>query len=155
MLKKEEKKALEKKRGNSERRKRKYTHNTKIYIIIAFIIFVISFLFLCYYIYRNLKSLSELKILLNIRNKELEEGDKTRIELLEKIDSVEKQIELQKKYIKEKKKIDADILEEYNNQKKIYENIERMQNGINEESQKTLALDEAINNLYQRIQNLS
>ena len=149
------KESVKRKRGNSERRKKKYTNNTKIYIIIALTVFAIIFLFLNYYIYRNLKTLSELKTTLETRYKELEEGDKTRIELLEKIDSVEKQIELKKKYIKEKKEIDAQKFEEYNNKKKIYENIEDMLNKIHQESQKTIVLDEAINNLNQRIQNLS
>ena len=63
----------------------------------------------------------------------MEAGDKTRIELLEKIDSVEKQIELKKRYVKEKKEIDAQKLEEYNEIKKIYENIEEMQNKIGDQ----------------------
>ena len=101
-----------------------------------------------------MKTLSELKTVLEIRKKELEEGDKTRIELLEKINIVEKQMELKKKYIKEKREIDAQKLEEYNIQKKIFENIEEMQNLINDEKQYSLILDEAITNLNNRFHNL-
>ena len=42
-------------------------------------------------------TISELKDILEKRKKESEAGDKTRIELLEKIDSVEKQVKLKKK----------------------------------------------------------
>ena len=84
----------------------------------------------------------------------MEEGDKTRIELLKKINFVEKQIELKKIYIKEKREIDAQILEEYNIQKKIFENIEEIQNIINDDKQYSLVLDEAIYNLNNRIHNL-
>ena len=101
-----------------------------------------------------MRNLSELKDVLETRKKELEEGDKTRIELLEKIDSVEKQIELKKKYVKEKKEIDAQKLEEYNEQRKIFENIEEMQKKIIEENQYSVVLDEAINNLNSRLNNL-
>ena len=102
-----------------------------------------------------MRTISELKDVLETRKKELEAGDKTRIELLEKIDSVEKQIELKKRYVKEKKEIDTQKLQEYNEIKKIYENIEEMQNKINEQNQYSLVLDETINNLNSRINNLS
>ena len=138
-----------------EHKKRKLSKNIKIYIIIAFVIFAIIFCTLAYFIYKNLRTISELKDVLETRKKELEAGDKTRIELLEKIDSVEKQIELKKRYVKEKKEIDAKKLEEYNENRKIFENIEAMQNKIIEEQQYSLVLDEAINNLNNRINNLS
>ena len=143
---------IRKKKG--DHRKKKISSKIRMYIIIAFAIFALIFCILGYFIYKNLRSLSELKDILETRKKELEEGDKTRIELLEKIDSVEKQIELKKKYVKEKKEIDAQKLEEYNEQKKIYENIEEMQNKIIEENQYSIVLDEAINNLNSRLNNL-
>ena len=142
-------------RKRSEHKKRKLSKNIKIYVIISFVIFAVIFCTLAYFIYKNLRTISELKDVLETRKKELEEGDKTRIELLEKIDSVEKQIELKKRYVKEKKELDAKKLEEYNEIKKIYENIEEMQNKINEENQYSFVLDEAINNLNSRINNLS
>ena len=138
-----------------EHKKRKLSKNIKIYAIIAFVVFAIIFCALAFFIYKNLRTISELKDVLETRKKELEAGDKTRIELLEKIDSVEKQIELKKRYVKEKKEIDAQKLEEYNEIKKIYENIEEMQNKINEENQYSLVLDETINILNSRINNLS
>ena len=109
---------------------------------------------LAYFIYKNLRTISELKDVLETRKKELESGDKTRLELLEKIDSVEKQIELKKRYVNEKKEIDQQKFEEYNENKKIYENIEAIQNQIIEETQYSLVLDEAINNLNSRINSL-
>ena len=109
---------------------------------------------LVYFICKNLRTISELKDVLETRKKELESGDKTRLELLEKIDSVEKQIELKKRYVNEKKEIDQQKFEEYNENKKIYENIEAIQNQIIEETQYSLVLDEAINNLNSRINSL-
>ena len=44
-----------------------------------------------------------------------------------------KRIELEKRYGKEKKEIDAQKLGEYNEIKKIYENIEEMQNKIGDQ----------------------
>ena len=143
---------LSKKKG--DHRKKKISSKIRLYIIISFVIFALIFFILGYFIYKNLRTLSELKDVLETRKKELEVGDKTRIELLEKIDSVEKQIELKKKYVKEKREIDAQKLEEYNEQKKIFENIEEMQNKIIEENQYSLVLDEAINNLNSRLNNL-
>ena len=143
---------LRKKKG--DQRKKKISSKIRMYIIISFSIFAVIFCILGYFIYKNLRNLSELKDVLETRKKELEQGDKTRIELLEKIDSVEKQIELKKKYVKEKKELDAQKLEEYNEQKKIFENIEEMQNKIIEENQYSLVLDEAINNLNSRLNNL-
>ena len=146
--------SIKKKRGHSEHKKKKEPSKIRIYIFLPYIIFIIIFCFLSYYIYKELKTLSEIKTVLEIRKKELDAGDKTRIELLEKIDSVEKQVELKKRYIKEKREIDAQKLEEYNQQKKIFENIEDMQNKIIKENQNSLILDEAINNLNNRIDNL-
>ena len=143
---------LSKKKG--DHRKKKISSKNRLYIIISFAVFALIFCILGYFIYKNLRNLSELKDVLETRKKELEEGDKTRIELLEKIDSVEKQIELKKKYVKEKKEIDAQKLEEYNEQRKIFENIEEMQKKIIEENQYSVVLDEAINNLNSRLNNL-
>ena len=126
----------------------------RTYIIIAFVVFGIIFCCLSYYIYKNLTTLRELKKVLKKNQKELEDGDKTRIELQEKVDSMEKQMELKKRYIKEKKEIDNQKLDEYNIQKKICEDIEGQLNKIDEENQKSLILDEAINNLNNRIQSL-
>ena len=42
-----------------------------------------------------------------MKKNELEVWDKTSIESLEKIDSVEKWVQLKKRYIKEKKEVDA------------------------------------------------
>ena len=102
-----------------------------------------------------MRLLSQLKETLEIRKKELDLGDRTRLELMEKIDTVEKQIENKKRYVKEKKEIDAKKLEEYNEQKKIFETIEKMQNNILKENEYSLVLDEAINNLNRRLNNLS
>jgi len=146
--------SIKKKRGHSEHKKKKEPSKIRIYIFLPYIFFIIIFCFLSYYIYKELKTLSEIKTVLETRKKELDAGDKTRIELLEKIDSVEKQVELKKRYIKEKREIDAQKLEEYNQQKKIFENIEDMQNKIIKENQNSLILDEAINNLNNRIDNL-
>ena len=143
---------LSKKKG--DHRKKKISSKIRLYTIIAITIFAIIFCILGYFIYKNLRTLSELKDVLETRKKELEDGDKTRIELLEKIDSVEKQIELKKKYVKEKREIDAQKLEEYNEQRKIFENIEEMQNKIISENEYSLVLDEAINNLNSRLNNL-
>ena len=146
--------SIKKKKGHSDYKKKKEPSKIRIYIFLPYIIFIIIFCFLNYYIYKELKTLSEIKTVLETRKKELDAGDKTRIELLEKIDSVEKQVELKKRYIKEKRELDAQKLEEYNQQKKIYENIEDMQNKIIKENQNSLILDEAINNLNNRIDNL-
>ena len=143
---------LSKKKG--DHRKKKISSKIRLYVIISLVVFALIFCTLGYFIYKNLRNLSELKDVLETRKKELEEGDKTRIELLEKIDSVEKQIELKKKYVKEKKEIDAQKLEEYNEQRKIFENIEEMQKKIIEENQYSVVLDEAINNLNSRLSNL-
>ena len=143
---------LSKKKG--DHRKKKISSKIRLYIIISFAVFALIFCILGYFIYKNLRNLSELKDVLETRKKELDAGDKTRIELLEKIDSVEKQIELKKKYVKEKKEIDAQKLEEYNEQRKIFENIEEMQKKIIEENQYSVVLDEAINNLNSRLNNL-
>ena len=56
--------------------------------------------------------------------------------------------------LKKKKEIDAQKLEEYNEQRKIFENIEEMQKKIIEENQYSVVLDEAINNLNSRLNNL-
>ena len=45
-------------------------------------------------------------------------------------------------------------MEEYNEQRKIFENIEEMQKKIIEENQYSVVLDEAINNLNSRLNNL-
>ena len=124
-----------------------------VYVII-FIIFFTIFFFFTYLIYKNLKNISELNLVLKNREKELEDGEKTRIELLEKIDTVERQIELKKRYIKERKKIDSEKFTEYNQYKKIYENLEDIQNKIIDETNISLVLDEAINNLNKRVKNL-
>ena len=137
-----------------DHKKTKISKNIKTYIIISFVIFAVMFCTLAYFIYKNLRTISELKDVLETRKKELESGDKTRLELLEKIDSVEKQIELKKRYVNEKKEIDQQKFEEYNENKKIYENIEAIQNQIIEETQYSLVLDEAINNLNSRINSL-
>ena len=137
-----------------DHKKTKISKNIKIYIIISFVIFAVMFCTLVYFICKNLRTISELKDVLETRKKELESGDKTRLELLEKIDSVEKQIELKKRYVNEKKEIDQQKFEEYNENKKIYENIEAIQNQIIEETQYSLVLDEAINNLNSRINSL-
>ncbi len=137
-----------------DHKKTKISKNIKKIIIISFVIFAVMFCTLAYFIYKNLRTISELKDVLETRKKELESGDKTRLELLEKIDSVEKQIELKKRYVNEKKEIDQQKFEEYNENKKIYENIEAIQNQIIEETQYSLVLDEAINNLNSRINSL-
>ena len=137
-----------------DHKKTKLSKNIKKIIIISFVIFAVMFCTLTYFIYKNLRTISELKDVLETRKKELESGDKTRLELLEKIDSVEKQIELKKRYVNEKKEIDQQKFEEYNENKKIYENIEAIQNQIIEETQYSLVLDEAINNLNSRINSL-
>ena len=137
-----------------DHKKTKLSKNIKKIIIISFVIFAVMFCTLAYFIYKNLRTISELKDVLETRKKELESGDKTRLELLEKIDSVEKQIELKKRYVNEKKEIDQQKFEEYNENKKIYENIEAIQNQIIEETQYSLVLDEAINNLNSRINSL-
>ena len=137
-----------------DHKKTKISKNIKKIIIISFVIFSVMFCTLAYFIYKNLRTISELKDVLETRKKELESGDKTRLELLEKIDSVEKQIELKKRYVNEKKEIDQQKFEEYNENKKIYENIEAIQNQIIEETQYSLVLDEAINNLNSRINSL-
>ena len=137
-----------------DHKKTKISKNIKKIIIISFVIFAVMFCTLTYFIYKNLRTISELKDVLETRKKELESGDKTRLELLEKIDSVEKQIELKKRYVNEKKEIDQQKFEEYNENKKIYENIEAIQNQIIEETQYSLVLDEAINNLNSRINSL-
>ena len=93
---------LSKKKG--DHRNKKISSKIRLYIIISFAVFALIFCILGYFIYKNLRNLSELKDVLETRKKELEEGDKTRIELLEKIDSVEKQIELKKNMLKKKKK---------------------------------------------------
>ena len=137
-----------------DHKKTKISKNIKKIIIISFVIFAVMFCTLVYFICKNLRTISELKDVLETRKKELESGDKTRLELLEKIDSVEKQIELKKRYVNEKKEIDQQKFEEYNENKKIYENIEAIQNQIIEETQYSLVLDEAINNLNSRINSL-
>ena len=134
------------------RRKKEFCKLTsfKLYIL-AFIIFIVLFFFFAFLIYRNLKKVSELDKVLKARHKELEDGDNTRIELLNQIDAVEKQIELKKKYIDEKRALDAEKTEEYNKQKKIYENIEEIQNKIIDENNISILLDESISNLNNRI----
>ena len=126
----------------------------RTYIIIAFVVFGIIFCCLSYYIYKNLTTLRELKKVLKKNQKELEDGDKTRIELQEKVDSMEKQMELKKRYIKEKREVDNQKLEEYNQQKKICDDIEAQIKKIDDENINTLILDEAITNLNNRINNL-
>ncbi len=126
----------------------------RTYIIIAFVVFGIIFCCLSYYIYKNLTTLRELKKVLKKNQKELEDGDKTRIELQEKVDSMEKQMELKKRYIKEKREVDNQKLEEYNQQKKICDDIEAQIQKIDDENINTLILDEAITNLNNRINNL-
>ena len=64
---------------------------------------------------------------------------------------LQKQIELKKKYIDEKRALDAEKTEEYNKQKKIYENIEEIQNKIIDENNISILLDESISNLNNRI----
>ena len=100
---------------------------------------------------KNLKKIQELDKSIKKRNKELESGEKTRIELLDRIEVIQNQIEDKEKEIKEKKKFDEEKLTEYNEQKKIYENIEKLQNEIIDENMTSLCLDEAINNLNNRI----
>ena len=65
-----------------------------------------------------MRTISELKDVLETRKKGLEAEDKTRIELLEKIDSVEKRIDLKKRYLKKKKEINSQKSPEYNKIKK-------------------------------------
>ena len=140
------------KRGGSVRQKRRdQTKSTLKYYILAFVIFIILFCFFGFLIYKNLKKIQELDKSIKKRNKELESGEKTRIELLDKIEVIENQIEIKKKEIKEKRKYDEEKLTEYNEQKKIYENIEKLQNEIIDENMTSLCLDEAINNLNNRI----
>ena len=145
--------SIRKKRA--ENRKKKLSSKIRFYIIIALIAFAIIFCCLGFLIFKKLRLLSQLKETLEIRKKELDLGDRTRLELMEKIDTVEKQIENKKRYVKEKKEIDAKKLEEYNEQKKIFETIEKMQNNILKENEYSLVLDEAINNLNRRLNNLS
>ena len=140
------------KRGNSVRQKRRdQTKSSLKYYILAFVIFIILFCFFGLLIYKNLKKIQEMEKSIKKRNKELESGEKTRIELLDKIEAIENQIETKKKEIKEKTKYEEKILNEYNEQKKIYENIEKLQNEIIVENMTSLCLDEAINNLNNRI----
>ena len=142
-----------KKRSGSLRHKKKESSKFspfKIYILI-FIIFTILFFFFAYLIFKNLKNISEIDKVLKARNKELEDGDNTRIELLNQIDAVEKQIELKKKYVNDKRKIDEEKFEEYNKQKKIFENVEALQNRIKDEHSISILLDESISNLNKRI----
>ena len=142
-----------KKRTGSQRHKKKGSSKFspfQIYILI-FIIFTVLFFFFAYLIYKNLKQISEIDKALEAKNKELEVGDNTRIELLNQIDAVEKQIELKKKYVNEKRKIDEEKFEEYNKQKKIFENVEALQNRIMDEHSISILLDESINNLHKRI----
>ena len=65
-----------------------------------------------------MRTISELKDVLETRKKGLEAEDKTRIELLEKIYSVEKRIDLKKRYLKKKKEINSQKSPEYNKIKK-------------------------------------
>ena len=140
------------KRGNSVRQKRRdQTKSSLKYYILAFVIFIILFCFFAFLIYKNLKKIQEFDKSIKKRNKELESGEKIRIELLDKIEAIQNQIESKKKEIKEKKKYEEEKLNEYNEQKKIYENIEKLQNEIIEENMTSLCLDEAINNLNNRI----
>ena len=140
------------KRGSSLRQKRKPQPKSSLkYYILAFVIFIILFCFLGFLIYKNLKKIQELDKSIKKRNKELESGEKTRIELLDRIEVIQNQIEDKEKEIKEKKKFDEEKLTEYNEQKKIYENIEKLQNEIIDENMTSLCLDEAINNLNNRI----
>ena len=124
--------------------------SSKIYIFII-IICAILILFFAYLIFVNLRKVSELDSILVERNKELEAGEKTRLEMLSQIEDIEKRIELKKKYIEEKGAIDAEKLEEYNAQKKIYENLESVENKIIDESNMSILLDESIANLKKRI----
>lgn len=145
--------SIRKKRA--DHKKKKLSSKIRVYIIVALIVFATLFCCLCFLIFKKLRLLSQLKETLEIRKKELDEGDKTRLELMEKIDTVEKQIENKKRYVKEKREIDAQKLEEYNEQKKIFDNVEEMQNNILRENEYSLVLDEAINNLNRRLNNLS
>ena len=142
-----------KKKGLFNLKDKKSLNKVKTYIILAVIIFAALFLFFGYYIFRNLTTLNDLKKVLKKSKKELEDGDKTRIELIEKIDSVEKQIELKKRYVKEKKELDEQKLAEYNGHRKKYEELEALQNRIIEEKENSLVYDEAISNLNLRIKN--
>ena len=88
-----------KKRGASVHVKKKEfckLTSFKLYILV-FISFAVLFFCLAYLIFKKLKQVSELEKVIKVRDKELQDGDNTRIELINQIDAVEKQIELKKK----------------------------------------------------------
>ena len=145
---------LSNKMKNNSKLTKKEQNKIKNYYIIVFVIFALVFCSVCYSIYKNLTTLSELKKVLKKGEKEVEDSDKTRLELIEKIDSVEKQIELKKRYIKEKREFEGQKLDEYNIERKKYEDLEAIQNQIIEENKSSLNLEEAISNLNNRIHNL-
>ena len=87
-----------KKRGSVHVKKKEFCKLTsfKLYMLV-FIIFAVFFFILTYLIFKKLKQVSELEKVIKVRDKELQDGDNTRIELINQIDAVEKQIELKKK----------------------------------------------------------
>lgn len=141
-----------KRRVNSQRKKKDTTNKTFIKVnIILIIIFIILIGLFGFLIYKKLNVLSDLKLAIIEKNGEVEEEKKIKSDLRDKIKNINKLLDKREKDIKELNKLYEFKKDSFQNKKKIYENIKDIYIKTEHEKLISMTLEEAINNLNERI----
>ena len=145
--------SLRRKKRNSTFKKKKdttYKSFIKINLILIFI-FIISIGLIGFYIYKKLNNLTEVKLAIIEKKKEIDFETTIKDELQDKIKKINKELTDKGKIVDDINKLYSHKKEEFETKKKIYENLKKLYDKTENENLFSMSLDEAINNLNQRI----
>ena len=145
-----------KRRVNSLRPKKKESNKSYIKINIIFIIiFIILIILLCFLIKKKLEKIEEINLAITEKNKEVELEKKVKDGIKDKINTLNKVLDIREKKSKEMINLYEEKKSEFINKQKIYENIKELNEKAREEFFKSIFLEEAISNLNERINNIN
>ena len=141
-----------KKRNNTFKKKKDTTYKSfiKINLILIFI-FIISIGLIGFYIYKKLNNLTEVKLAIIEKKKEIDFETTIKDELQDKIKKIIKELTDKEKIVDDINVLYSHKKEEFETKKKIYENLKKLYDKTENENLFSMSLDEAINNLNQRI----
>ena len=141
-----------KKRNSTFKKKKETTYKSfiKINLILIFI-FIISIGLIGFYIYKKLNNLTEVKLAIIEKKKEIDFETIIKDELQDKIKKINKELTDKEKIVDDINKLYSHKKEEFETKKKIYENLKKLYDKTENENLFSMSLDEAINNLNQRI----
>ena len=145
--------SMRRKRRVNSLRKRKDTSNktfTKINIIIILIFIILNSL-IGFLIYKKLNNISELKLAIIEKNQEIESEIKIKNELNDNIKKINTVLNNKEQEVNDINVLYEKKKEEFQNKKKIYENIKETYDKTEKETLYSISLEEAINNLNERI----